>query len=131
VASGFPPYQRSAPHGVQPRYRRPRGWSPVYESFDEKHLIRLLVQPGHSHHSAIMKTLPAAEVRKHLSSLLKEVQTGAVIAISQGKQHETIAVIIPFEEYQRSRKRKLRTLNGRMKVLFRKDFPMTDSDLIR
>jgi antitoxin (DNA-binding transcriptional repressor) of toxin-antitoxin stability system len=103
----------------------------MYESFDEKPQFRLLVQHGHSHHSAIMKILPVAEVRKHLSSLLKEVQTGAVIAISQGKQHETIAVIIPFEEYQRSRKRKLRTLNGRMKVLFRKDFPMTDSDLIR
>jgi prevent-host-death family protein len=78
-----------------------------------------------------MKTLPLAEVKTHLSSLLKEVETGSEIAISFGKKRETIAVIVPYKEYKRSKKRRLGTLKGKMKVIFRKDFSMTDSDLIK
>lgn len=78
-----------------------------------------------------MKTLPLAEVKTHFSSLLKEVQTGSEIAISYGKKRETIAVIVPYQEYKRCKKRKLGTLKGKMKVIFEKDFPMTDSDLIK
>jgi prevent-host-death family protein len=78
-----------------------------------------------------MKTLPLAEVKTHFSSLLKEVQTGSEIAISYGKKRETIAVIVPYKEYKRSKKRKLGTLKGKMKVIFEKDFAMTDADLIR
>ena len=78
-----------------------------------------------------MRILPVAEVRKNLASLLNEVQSGAVIAISRGKKHGAIAVIISLQEYQRIGNRKLGTLNGKMKVVFGKDFPMTDTDLIR
>lgn len=75
-----------------------------------------------------MKTLPLAEVKTNFSSLLKEVQTGSEIAISYGKKRETIAVIVPYEAYKRSKKRKLGTLKGKMKVIFEKDFSMADSD---
>ena len=78
-----------------------------------------------------MKTLPLAEVKTDFSSLLKEVQTGSDIAISYGKKRETIAVIVPCKEYKRSKKRKLGTLKGKMKVIFEKDFTMTDADLAR
>ena len=78
-----------------------------------------------------MKTLPLAVVKTNFSSLLKEVQTGSEIAISYGKKRETIAVIVPYKEYKRSRKRKLGTLKGKMKVIFEKDFAMTDSDLMQ
>jgi prevent-host-death family protein len=78
-----------------------------------------------------MKTLPLAEVKTHLSSLLKEVETGSEIAISFGKKRETIAVIVPYKEYKRSKKRRLGTLKGKMKVIFEKDFSLTDTDLIK
>ena len=78
-----------------------------------------------------MKTLPLAEVKTNFSSLLKEVQTGSAIAISYGKKRETIAVIVSYKEYKRSKKRKLGTLKGKMKVIFEKDFAMTDTDLIQ
>ena len=78
-----------------------------------------------------MKTLPLAEVKTNFSSLLKEVQTGSEIAISYGKKRETIAVIVPYKEYKRSKKRKLGTLKGKMKVIFEKDFPMNDTNLIQ
>jgi prevent-host-death family protein len=78
-----------------------------------------------------MKTLPLAEVKTNLSSVLKEVQTGSEIAITYGKKRETIAVIVPYKEYKRSKKRKLGTLKGKMKVIFEKDFSMSDADLIQ
>jgi prevent-host-death family protein len=78
-----------------------------------------------------MKTLPLSEVKTNFSSLLKEVQTGSDIAISYGKKRETIAVIVSYKEYKRSKKRKLGTLKGKMKVIFEKDFAMTDADLVK
>jgi prevent-host-death family protein len=78
-----------------------------------------------------MKTLPLAEVKTNFSSLLKEVQAGSVIAVSYGKKRETIAVIVPYKEYKRSKKRKLGSLKGKMKVIFEKDFSITDADLIK
>ena len=78
-----------------------------------------------------MKTLPLAEVKTNFSSLLKEVQTGSEIAISYGKKREVVAVIVSYKEYKRSKKRKLGTLKGKMKVIFEKDFAMTDTDLIQ
>jgi prevent-host-death family protein len=78
-----------------------------------------------------MKTLPLAEVKTHLSSLLKEVETGSEIAISFGKKRETIAVIVPYKEYKRSKRRRLGTLKGKMRVIFENDFSLTDKDLIK
>ena len=78
-----------------------------------------------------MKTLPLAEVKTNFSSLLKEVQAGREIAVSYGKKRETIAVIVPYKEYKRSKKRKLGSLKGKMKVIFEKDFSLTDDDLIQ
>jgi prevent-host-death family protein len=78
-----------------------------------------------------MKTLPLAEVKTNFSSLLKEVQTGSEIAISYGKKREVVAVIVSYKEYKRSKKRKLGSLKGKMKVIFEKDFAMTDTGLIQ
>lgn len=77
-----------------------------------------------------MKTLPIAHVKTHLSSLLKEVETGNEIAISFGKRKETIAVIVPFSEYKRSKKRKLGTLKGKMDAIFKDNYAMTDEELL-
>jgi antitoxin (DNA-binding transcriptional repressor) of toxin-antitoxin stability system len=77
-----------------------------------------------------MKTLPVAEVKTHLSSLLKEVEFGNDIAISYGKKKETIAVIIPYKEYKKNKARKLGTLKGKMEVIFKENFSITEEDLI-
>jgi len=50
-----------------------------------------------------MKTLPVAEVRTNFSSLLKEVESGKEIGISFGRKKETIAVIIPIDEYNKDK----------------------------
>ncbi|MDA8409713.1 MAG: type II toxin-antitoxin system prevent-host-death family antitoxin [Treponema sp.] len=78
-----------------------------------------------------MKTLPVAEVRTHFSSLLKEVEMGNEIGITFGRRKETIAVIVPIEEYKKIKLRKYGTLEGKMEIAFSDDWSMTDQDLLK
>jgi len=73
-----------------------------------------------------MKTVPVAEVRSNLSSLLKEVESGNEIGISFGRTRHTIAVIVPIAEYKRIKERKLGSLAGKVQVKFRDDWKMSD-----
>jgi prevent-host-death family protein len=78
-----------------------------------------------------MKTLPVAEIRSNLSTLLKEVESGSEIGISFGRRRETIAVIVPIADYKKMKERKLGSLAGRVTVEFSQDWKMTDEDLLR
>jgi prevent-host-death family protein len=76
------------------------------------------------------KTLPLAEAKNHFSAVLKDVELGNEVAISYGKKKETIAVIVPYEKWKKSKKRELGTLKHRAKVTFSKDFSIAAEDLI-
>ncbi|RKX78297.1 MAG: prevent-host-death protein [Spirochaetes bacterium] len=77
-----------------------------------------------------MKTLPVAEFCPHFSSLLKEVESGNEIGIAFGRKRKIIAVIVPFEEYKKLKTKRLGTLEGKAKIEFRGDWPITDEELI-
>jgi prevent-host-death family protein len=77
-----------------------------------------------------MKTVAIADLKSHLSSILREVENGIEIAITNGKKKETIAVLVPIEEYRKSKVRKLGSLKGKMTVKFSKDFKMSDKELL-
>jgi antitoxin (DNA-binding transcriptional repressor) of toxin-antitoxin stability system len=77
-----------------------------------------------------MKTLLVAEIRAKFSSLLKEVESGNEIGIAFGRKKETIAVIVPIEEYKRIKTRKLGTLQGKASVEFKGDWNITDEELL-
>lgn len=77
-----------------------------------------------------MKTFSVAHVKTNLSSILKEVESGEEIAISFGKKKEMIAVIVSYNVYKQSKKRKLGTLGGKMTVEFREDYKMSDKELL-
>jgi prevent-host-death family protein len=77
-----------------------------------------------------MKTLQVAEAKNHFSAVLKDVESGNEIAVSYGKKKETIAVIVSYEKWKKSRKRELGTLKGRAKVTFAEDFSMTTEEFI-
>lgn len=77
-----------------------------------------------------MKTLQVAEAKTHFSTVLKDVEAGNEIAISYGKRKETIAVIVPYEAWKKSRKRELGTLKGKGTVKFSKDWYITDDELM-
>jgi antitoxin (DNA-binding transcriptional repressor) of toxin-antitoxin stability system len=77
-----------------------------------------------------MKTLQSAEAKAHFSSILKDIEAGNEVAIIYGKKKRTIAVIIPYEQWKKSKKRQLGTLEGKMTVNFSDDFSMSDEELI-
>ena len=77
-----------------------------------------------------MKTVPVAEVRSNLSTLLKEVESGNEIGISFGRRRETIAVIVPIAEYRKIKERRLGSLAGRLTVEFKDDWKMTDDEFL-
>jgi prevent-host-death family protein len=77
-----------------------------------------------------MKTLQLAEAKTHFSAVLKDVELGNEIAISYGRKKETIAVIVPYDKWKKSRKRELGTLKHRAKVTFSKNFSMTTEEFI-
>ncbi|GHS95395.1 prevent-host-death protein [Synergistales bacterium] len=77
-----------------------------------------------------MKTLSLAEAKTSFSSVIKEVVSGTEIAVSYGKRKETVAVIVPYERWKKSRERQLGTLEGKMAAEFADDFKMTDEELI-
>jgi prevent-host-death family protein len=77
-----------------------------------------------------MKTLPVAEIRTHFSSLLKEVESGNEIGITFGRKKETIAVIVPIEEYKKIKAKRLGTLEGKVKLEFKGDWSITDEEFL-
>jgi antitoxin (DNA-binding transcriptional repressor) of toxin-antitoxin stability system len=81
-------------------------------------------------YNKIMKTLQVAEAKTNFSAVLKDVEAGNEVAISYGKKKETIAVIIPYGTWKKTKTRELGTLKGTAKINFSADFSMTDEELI-
>jgi antitoxin (DNA-binding transcriptional repressor) of toxin-antitoxin stability system len=78
-----------------------------------------------------MKTLSLAEAKTRFSAILKDVGAGNEVAVSYGRKKETIAVIVPYENWKKSKKRQLGTLKGIATVKFSRDFSMTDEELLQ
>lgn len=77
-----------------------------------------------------MKTFQSAEAKAHFSSILKDVEAGNEVAITNGKKKQVIAIIIPYKKWKKNQKIQLGTLEGKMSVSFSDDFSMTDEELI-
>jgi prevent-host-death family protein len=77
-----------------------------------------------------MKTMPVGELKAHFSEVLDEVKRGQEIGISYGRSKETVAVLVPFDQYQSKKKRKLGLLRGKGTVVFMDDFKMTDEEFL-
>lgn len=93
-------------------------------------IIVQLVQYGHFVYNERMKTIPVAEVRSNLSTLLKEVESGSEIGISFGRRRETIAVIVPIDQYRKIKQRRLGSLAGKVTVEFKDDWRMSDDEFL-
>jgi len=77
-----------------------------------------------------MQTMTVGELKAHFSEALEKVRKGEQIAISYGKKHEKVAVLIPYSRYGQQQKRKLGVLKGRASCIIAKDFKITDEDLL-
>ncbi len=77
-----------------------------------------------------MKTKTVAEVKTHLSALLKEVKSGSEIGITFGKSKETIAVIIPVNKHQRLKNGGFGILAGKVNYEIKPDFKESENDFL-
>ncbi|MDR2974457.1 MAG: type II toxin-antitoxin system prevent-host-death family antitoxin [Propionibacteriaceae bacterium] len=77
-----------------------------------------------------MTQLAVAEAKAHFSDVLRQVEAGEEIVVTRGVKKEAIAAIIPIEKYRAKKERKLGTLEGKMSVVFRDDWYMTDEELL-
>jgi antitoxin (DNA-binding transcriptional repressor) of toxin-antitoxin stability system len=76
-----------------------------------------------------MKAMAVGEVKTHFSEVLKEVKQGNSIGILYGKTKKPVAMIVPYIEEKTSR-RKIGILDGKIKIKFRDDFEMTTKELL-
>ena len=77
-----------------------------------------------------MRVLQSAEVKTHFSSIIKDVEAGNEVAITYGRKKQTVAVIIPYDQWKKTKKRQFGSLKDKASVHFSKDFSMSDGELI-
>ena len=77
-----------------------------------------------------MRVLQSAEAKTHFSSILKDIEAGNEIAITYGRKKQTVAVIVPYDQWKKKKKRQLGTLKGKAEVNFSMEFSMSDEEFI-
>jgi len=61
-----------------------------------------------------MRTLQVAEAKTHFSSILKGIEAGDEGAIVCSNEKQAVAVIIPYDQWKKTKKRQLGTLEGKI-----------------
>ncbi len=78
-----------------------------------------------------MKTLMVGEFEKNFSKVLEIIEQGEEITIRSDNKKENIAVLIPFDKYTGThKKRKLGILESKASFSLKKDFKITDEELL-
>ncbi|MDR3036855.1 MAG: type II toxin-antitoxin system Phd/YefM family antitoxin [Coriobacteriales bacterium] len=77
-----------------------------------------------------MTSYQVAEAKSKFSALLKEVEQGNEVMITRGKRHEPVAVMAPVDQWKRSKKRRLGTLEHWGAFTFADDWHMSDEELL-
>jgi antitoxin (DNA-binding transcriptional repressor) of toxin-antitoxin stability system len=85
-----------------------------------------------------MKVLQSIEAQNHFPSILKDIEAGNEIAITN--KNKKIAIIVPYNKWKTNNtnnvnntnntKRQLGTLEGKMSVTFAEDFAIDDITLV-
>ncbi len=76
-----------------------------------------------------MNILTVGEFKANFSEVLKKVMAGEEIAISYGRKKEVVARIVPKQSGKKAR-RKIGVLEGGAKIIFAKNFAITESEFL-
>ncbi|MES2331620.1 MAG: prevent-host-death protein [Bacteroidota bacterium] len=76
-----------------------------------------------------MKVLSVGEFKANFSEILKKVLAGEEVGISYGKKKEVVARLVPKSTAKKP-KRKIGLLESKGKVVFGKDFSMTEDEFL-
>lgn len=79
-----------------------------------------------------MQSIQVAELKSHFSDILKTIKNdGEKFIIEYGKQHEKIAMIIPYDKnLELENEREFGLYKGRGSFSLKKDFAMSDEELL-
>ena len=77
-----------------------------------------------------MKTMAVGELKTHFASVLEEVKAGHTIAVSFGRAHRKIAMIVPYPHSRTSSARKLGILSGRGTCRLARNSRLTDEAFV-
>jgi prevent-host-death family protein len=77
-----------------------------------------------------MKSFTVGEFKALFAAVLKEVQAGHPIAITYGKKRETLAVLVPYDQYVKTTQRQLGVLQDKASYHMHDDFKITDEEFL-
>jgi antitoxin (DNA-binding transcriptional repressor) of toxin-antitoxin stability system len=77
-----------------------------------------------------MKTLNVGEFKSRFSEVIKGIMNGRELVISFGKKKEKIAVLVPYNKYVNTTKRKLGILEKTGSFKLKQDFKISDEEFL-
>jgi hypothetical protein len=78
-----------------------------------------------------MTTLTVGVLKSRFSEVLGQIEHGKEFAVSYGRKKKKVAVIIPFKKYQKTGRRRLGLLDGKLAYRFSADYKISDGELLR
>jgi prevent-host-death family protein len=77
-----------------------------------------------------MNTVTATEFKHHFSSVINQVRQGKEFVLQCGRNHENVAVILPFAKSDNIPARKLAILENRGPLVMADDFQMSEEEFL-
>ena len=77
-----------------------------------------------------MNTVTASELKHNFSSVINQVRQGKEFVLQCGRDHENVAVILPFDRTVSKPSRKLGILANRGPLVMADDFQMTEEEFL-
>ncbi len=78
-----------------------------------------------------MHAMAVGELKRHFAAVLNEVRQGKAVGIRYGRKKQTMAVIIPVAEYERTHPRTIGILEGKASCSFHDDWSMSDEEFLQ
>jgi antitoxin (DNA-binding transcriptional repressor) of toxin-antitoxin stability system len=78
----------------------------------------------------MMRELSIGQLKSKFSSVISGIRNNEKIVVTFGKQHEKIAIIIPYKQYLK-KNRKFGLLEGKAKFKLLPGFTMTDDEFLK
>lgn len=78
-----------------------------------------------------MKTIAVGEFKARLAEILEKVKNGEEYTISFGRKKLNVAVLVPFKNYKKQKKRKVGLFDGKVKYKIDSDFKISPEELFK
>ena len=78
-----------------------------------------------------MRILSIGTLKAHFSEVLDLVRQGETVVVSYGRKKEKVAALIPYEQLQQVKPRKLGFMEGRGQCHIHEDFSISDDELLK